>query len=165
MEISLSFPFSSSPLFSHSRVLLRVNVTSLDAFHSLLAVSARRYSVNAIYITKWPFLASPPHSSLPCHLFSHHLQLFIFLRECIWAWMKAYIYQRGHLSTYLREKGRFITSYLEWLGGEWSTSDFSQWESGEFFHPKLVCSMNDIIKIHLKKCNKDSRFQVKDGMI
>lgn len=119
--ISLSFSFSSSLLPPPSWV----NVTSPDAFHSPLAVPARRYSVKAIYIRKWHFLAFPSHSPLPHSLppslstsFRNHLQLFIFLTECIWAWMKAYINQPGHLSTYLREKRRFITSYLEWLGGK-----------------------------------------------
>lgn len=62
MDFSLSFSFS--PL-SHSLLASQVNVTSLDAFHSPLAVPARRYSVKPIYITKWLFLALPPHSFLP----------------------------------------------------------------------------------------------------
>lgn len=64
MDFSLSFYFSFSlPLFSPIPASL-VNVTSLDAFHSPLAVPARRYSVKPIYIRKWPFscLSSP---SLP----------------------------------------------------------------------------------------------------
>lgn len=106
VSLSLFFFLLLSPPFSHSRLPSPANITSLDAFHSPLAVPARTYSVKPIYIRKWPFLAFPPHSPLPSlrHLFSHRSQLFIFLTECIWAWMKAQIYQQGHLSTYLREK-------------------------------------------------------------
>lgn len=125
--ISCSFAPSSSFSFSHSRLPSQVNVTSPDAFHSPLALLPGRYSVKPIYIRKWPFLAFPPHSSSPTTpAFFHHSQLFIFLTERIWAWMKAFIYQQGHLSTYLRERRRFITSYLVQLEGERSASDYSQ---------------------------------------
>lgn len=59
------------------------------------------------------------------------LHLFISLTECVRARMKACIYQTDHLSTYLRQSRRFITSHLGWLGGRWSASDFGQW--GEKF--------------------------------
>ena len=38
---------------------------------------------------------------------------FMFLMECIWAWMKASIDQLGHLSTHLRgKKRRFIRGMI-----------------------------------------------------
>lgn len=65
-----------------------VNVTFLDAFHSLFTVPAWRRSVKPIYIWKWPFFLPFSFfflSSLPSLTSSaHHSPLFIFVRECIW---------------------------------------------------------------------------------
>lgn len=113
-------PSFFSPLsYTYSHILSHGNVTSLEAFHSVLSVPARRDSVKPISIRKWNLFLSS---------FPLHLVLFIFLKECIWAWMKAYIYQQGHLSTYLREREALLQPIWKGLEVNDQLPTLSQWK-------------------------------------
>lgn len=114
--------FSLSFSRSHSCIQSRVNVTSVDAFHSQLAVPAGRCSVKPISITKWPFLSSLPSVSNSFTPFTTiHLSngMHLGIDESLHSSVKTFNYiSKG--------EGTFIVSCLRWLGGKRSASYFTQ---------------------------------------